>query len=146
MVDAALHPTYKTCAECPITSRERIEALLVKACSNFPFFSYRFWFEYQRQETSVPQKHTLFSTFTPLSPSGIKIYCTESRYLFLQEEKFFIETDDFDHVSGLQYEDNFFSYLLPTNFQAFMFTQCSPSNLLALRCLCVFILEESLFA
>jgi len=69
MVGAALHPSYKTCAESPITSRERIEALLVKAWSNFPFFSYPFWFEYQRHETSVPQKHTLSSTFTPLSLS-----------------------------------------------------------------------------
>jgi len=40
---------------------------------------------------------------------------------------FFLETDDFDHVSGLQYEDTFFSYLLPTNFQAFIYSAVRPT-------------------
>ena len=96
MVGAVLHPSYKTCAESPITSRERIEVLLVKAWSNFPFFSYRLWFEYQRHETSVPQKHTLSYTFTPLSlsvpPLSLSLslslalkYITQNQDAFLQE-------------------------------------------------------------
>lgn len=62
---------------------------------------------------------------------------------FYKKSFFFIETDDFDHVSGLQYEDTVFSFLLPTNFQAFIYMQ--SVQLTGAKVPCEFLLEESLF-
>lgn len=55
-------------------------------------------------------------------------YITQNQDAFLQEKFFFfMETDDFDHVSGLKYEDTFFSYLLQTNFHAFIYIAVRPT-------------------
>jgi hypothetical protein len=116
MAGEALRPSEKTCVDSPITSRERVEALLVEAHSNFPFFWYRSIWISKTWNFRAP-KHTLSSALT----LTLK-YITQNQDAFLQEKFFFFSTeaDYFGHVSGLQYEDTFFSYLLQTNFQAFI--------------------------
>lgn len=143
MVSAPLHPSYKTCAESPITSRERIEALLVKAWSNFPFFSYRFWFEYQRHETSVPQ-NIPFPLLSHRCLFPALKYITQNQDAFLQE-KFFFHRNKWLLPRFWLTIWRYLLFLSYKNELPRIYIHCSPSNLLALWCLCEFILEESLF-